>query len=195
MLSQYRLIKQKMSCNKELSNRISPDLSNVEYMQKIRPGVPSSTYESVGLSGDDQSQFADLQNAYSYTPTMTEFKNKLMQKSLFKAPENPLSETAEINANLNDLLSRVSPSKADQVNDIIDSMYDPPQQNNTPMRQNYYRNMPIIEKKKMSTCECLIWIVLFFVVLGIIGWMFTSYDSTVSDLRTDTNNFVVTLPE
>src|SRR5688572_27486053 len=185
-----------MSCNKEMSNRISPDLSTVEYMKKMRPGVPSSTYESVGLAAeDDQSQFADLQNAYSYTPTMAEFKNKLMQKSLFRAPEKPLSETAEINAGLNDLLSRATPSKADQIDDIINSVYVPPQKNNTLARQNYYRDMPIIERKRTSPLECLVWIILFLVVLGVICWMFSSYDPPVYDLPTDTNNFVVTLPE
>uniref|UniRef100_A0A6C0C5N8 Uncharacterized protein n=1 Tax=viral metagenome TaxID=1070528 RepID=A0A6C0C5N8_9ZZZZ len=182
-----------MSCNKNQYDRPeSPSM--VEPMTKMRSNY---TYESIGLPGDDQSQFADLQNAYSYTPTMAEFKNNLMQKSLFGAPsEKPLSETAEINANLNNLLSRTTSSKADQIDDIINSVYIPPQQkNNMLTKQNYYRNMPIIERKRTSSLECFVWIILFLVVLGVIYWMFSSYDSNTFDLPTDTGNFVVTLPE
>jgi len=209
-----------MSCNKEQYDnrdlaRQGADPAIMEHMKSLRSGY---SYESVGNPADDQtldnSKFADLHNAYSYTPTMAEFKNRLMQKTIFKNPNDvpfadsegtfakqrvPLSETAEINKGLSNLLSRHVTSKADQVDDIIDSMYAQPQRDNMMMRQDrpaYQQRMPMIEKNKTSLCELLMWIFLLLIVICIICWMFNSYHhDSVDYIQTDTHNFVVTLPE
>lgn len=174
----------------------------MEHMKKLRSSYP---YESVGPNmneHDDSSRFADLQSAYSYTPAMDEFKQKLMTGSLFGGPASPpvgpaevAPEAAEINANLSTFLAQPIPSKADQVEDIINSVYEQPRRRILP-QQNIRTAMPVIKKKDTDMCEIIMWIVLLALALAAICWMFAEYDYNPFDnVSGNAPDLVVSLPK
>lgn len=173
----------------------------MEHMKKLRSSYP---YESVGPNTnehDDSSRFADLQSAYSYTPAMDEFKQKLMTGSLFGGPAQmgPVEvapEAEEINANLSNFLAQPMPSKADQVEDIINSVYEQPRPRQRMLpRQNIRAPTPMIKKKDTDTCEIIMWVILLALALAAICWMFAEYDyNPLDDVAEGAPNLVVSLP-
>ena len=89
------------------------------FMEGLRSGAPTFTegqcvfgtsqmnnINAELMPNTDMGNFADLQTAYSYTPTMSEFKNKIMQNNNFFQTEKTLPDLGSGAMHLSSNLSR-----------------------------------------------------------------------------------------